>query len=367
MLSSDGESSGVDDSGETFSARLMGFDGWDRFVPLAGGRGGANVAWRDGVAYVVKSYSSGDALRGARERAALHALAGAAGTPSLLAEGDEPACVVMTYLKGKGSLADALLGTDPQQAREALFRWSEALAALHASGTPETRLAFTAALTERAPGSEPRSLAGDFSVAAERYADVLRDLGLPPHLQALEDLRTLPSKLNDPRLEVLSPADACPDNNVLGAERMHLIDFEHAELRHRVWDVAYLRAPWPSCWCAWLLPDEVAEAAVLRYRQAAGQAVEGANFVADLHLATLGWQAMTPAWFIAGALASDDRANGPERPSRRAFVLHRLAAVAGSTAQPALATMAADLQSSLRDRWGEVPLGLAPAFSGSEP
>jgi len=89
------------------------------------------------------------------------------------------------------------------------------------------------------------------------------------------------------------------------------------------------------------------------------------TFAADLELATLGWQAMTPAWFIVGALASDDRAAGPKRPSRRAFVLHRLAAVTRIDTHPALAAMAADLLSSLRHRWGDVPLELAPAFRGT--
>ncbi len=345
----------------------MGFDGWDRWEPIDGGRGGASLAWKDGRAYVVKVYPADRGSRGARERAALHALAGAAGTPALLAEAGDPPCVVMSYLDGAGSLADALLGTDPQRAGEAVLRWAEALGALHAASTSETRVAFTEAMAERAPELEVRSLTGDFAVAAGRYADVLEELGLPAHLQGLEDLRTLPSTLGDPAQEVLSPADTCPDNNVLAGERMHLIDFEHAELRHRVWDVAYLRAPWPSCWCAWLLPEEVAEAAVSRYRQRTGKAVAGPSFVTALDLATLGWQAMTPAWFIAGALASDDASAGPRRPSRRAFVLHRLAAVAGNDTRPALAALAADLHASLRGRWGEVPLELAPAFRGTGP
>ena len=352
----------MDEPVSSSSARLLGFDGWDRFEPFAGGRGGASLAWKDGRAYVVKVYSSGQGLRGARERAALHTLAGAAGTPSLLAEADDPSCVVMSYLDGSGSLADALLGTDPQPAREAMLRWAEALGTLHAATTSATRVAFTEALAERAPELEPRSLPGDFAAAADRYADVLEELGLPPHVQALEDLRALPSWLGDPDQEVLTPADTCPDNNVLVADRMHLIDFEHAELRHRAWDVAYLRAPWPSCWCSWLIPDEVAEAALARYCRTAGEAVAAPSFVTDLDLATLGWQAMTPAWFIEGALASDDGAPNPQGPSRRAFVLHRLAAVAGNDTQPALAAMAADLRSSLLDRWGEVPLELAPAF-----
>jgi hypothetical protein len=344
------------------SARLMGFDDWDRFESLSGGKGAASRAWKDGRAYVVKTYPVDDGPRGARERAALRALRGASGVPALLAEGDDPPHVVMPYFDGTGSLADALLGTDEAAARAALTHWAEALAALHAAGTDTTRAAFTAALADRSPTLRPRSLAGDFAAAAGMYAERLAELGLPPHEQALEDLRTLPATLDDPRQEVLSPADACPDNNVITAERMHLIDFEHAELRHRAWDVAYLRAPWPSCWCAWRIPDDAGEAAVATYREAAGDIASGPDFPAALDVATLGWRAMTPAWFLGGALAGDDRDAAPRRPSRRAFVLHRLTAVAADDTRPALAAMAADLVGELSGRWGDVRLELAPAF-----
>jgi hypothetical protein len=236
------------------------------------------------------------------------------------------------------------------------------LAALHGASTPGTRAAFTDALAERSPALRPRSLADDFASAADMYVARLAELGLPSHEDALDDLRMLPTTLDDPRHEVLSPADTCPDNNVLTPERMHLIDFEHAELRHRAWDVAYLRAPWPSCWCAWRIPEDAGEAAVATYREAAGGAASEPDFLADLELATLGWQAMTPAWFLGGALAGDDSDAAPRRPSRRAFVLHRLTAVATNDTRPALAAMATDLCSELRDRWGEVPLEMAPAF-----
>ena len=344
------------------SARLMGFDDWDHFESLAGGKGGASRAWKDGRAYVVKAYPVDDGPRGARERAALHALDGASGAPALLAEGDDPPHVVMSHLDGTGSLADALLGTDEAAARTALLSWAEALAVLHSAGTDSTRAAFADALAERSPALRPRSLAGDFATAADTYAETLAELGLPPHEQALGDLRILPSQLDDPRQEVLSPADTCPDNNVISADRMHLIDFEHAELRHRAWDVAYLRAPWPSCWCAWRIPEGAGEAAVAAYRREAGDVAAGPDFLAALDVATLGWRAMTPAWFLGGALASDDKETAHRRPSRRSFVLHRLAAVAVDDTRPSLAAMAADLVSELRGRWGEVPLEMAPAF-----
>jgi hypothetical protein len=93
-----------------------------------------------------------------------------------------------------------------------------------------------------------------------------------------------------------------------------------------------------------------------------GPAADAPGFDADLALATLGWQAMTPAWFLAGALESDDRDRGSRGPTRRAFVLHRLAAVASTDILPAVGEMAADLHAELVRRWGEVALEVAPAF-----
>lgn len=344
------------------TARAMGYESWDEVAPLAGGRGGAYLASKDGVARVVKVHRADDPYRGRRERAALLALDGAAGTPSLLAESDDPAFVVMSVVDGEGSVADALLGTDAGVARTAVVRWAEALAAVHAAGSADVRTAFADALADRAPELPARSLADDFASAAELYATALDDLGLPPHTRALDELRSLPAGLADDDHEVLSPADTCPDNNVVGADGVRLIDFEHAELRHRAWDVAYLLAPWPSCWCAWTLPREVAQAGVAAYCTAAGDAVRPQQLVRDLEVATLGWQAMTPAWFIAGALEDDDAGAGPRRPARRAFVLHRLDAVASSTTHAHLAALAADLTATLRGRWGDVRLELAPAF-----
>ena len=345
------------------AARAMGFDRWDHHEPLAGGQGRAILARRDERSYVVKGYdAAGD--RGARERAALTALAGAAGAPHILAEADDPPCVVMTHLDGSGSLADSLLGADPRRAGDHLLRWAEALAALHGAGTPSARAAFRTALAERSPDLAPHALPGDFGTAADRYVVLLEELGLPPHQAALAELRALPCRLDDPDHEVLSPADTCPDNNLLGAEAMHLLDFEHAELRHAAWDVAYLRAPWPSCWCAWRIPDQSADAAVQRYCEARFGQVTPDAFLGAVELATLGWRMMTPAWFIRGALADDDEALAPRRPSRRSFVLHRLARARDGDGPADLLALAADLHAGLSERWGAVELDLAPAFRG---
>ena len=61
-----------------------------------------------------------------------------------------------------------------------------------------------------------------------------------------------------PGVRALTPSDACPDNNVLRGGDLVLVDFEGAQVRHVAWDVAYLRVPWPSCWCSWRLPEDLA-------------------------------------------------------------------------------------------------------------
>lgn len=342
------------------SARSMGLDSWDRHEPIAGGHGSTFLVWKDDEPYVVKGYRPGE-HPGARERAALATLDGAGDTARLLAESDDPPHVVMSRLEGSGSLADALLGDDRDGAAGDLLRWVEAVAALHGASTPALRASFTAALSQRAPDAGARKLPDDFERAAQQYAVLLEELGLPPHESALEELRALPHRLASPRYEVLSPADTCPDNNLMARDRARLLDFEWAELRHAAWDVAYLKAPWPSCWCAWRLPDAEADRAVGRYLQLRDLTGD-AQFAEDLALATFGWRVMTPAWFLRAALEKDDAELAPRRPSRRAFVLHRLGEAAASNVVPALAELAGTLHEVLQERWGRVPLALAPAF-----
>lgn len=343
------------------SARLLGHESWDHHEDLVGGRGEIAVVWNLGAPCVVKGYDAEKPGAGAREKAALRVLAGAGTAPSWLGEGDDPPYVVMSRLAGSGSLADALMGSSPERAREALLAWAGALAELHDAGTSEVRRSFTVELERRAPHLSARSLPADAAEAADHYSAILEQLGLPPHGDALQALRDLPALLAGEQWEVLSPADACPDNSLIGAHGMHLLDFEFAELRHAAWDVAYLRAPWPSCWCAWRLPDDVADAAVTHYCASRGEPFTGPDFGAALDLATVGWQVMTPAFFIPGALADDDTSRAG-RPSRRAFVMHRLRAAARTPVSPALAALAQDVHGALRDLWGGVPLDLAPAF-----
>ena len=103
--------------------------------------------------------------------------------------------------------------------------------------------------------------------AADHLSKELPRLGIAPSAQALVELRSAADVLA-PQAQALSPADACPDNNVSTPDGLVLLDFEQATVRHVAWDVAYLLLPWPSCWCSWDLPADIANATVARWRAA---------------------------------------------------------------------------------------------------
>jgi hypothetical protein len=163
-------------------------------------------------------------------------------------------------------------------------------------------------------------------------------------------------------LHALSPADACPDNNLLTAGGCRLIDFEWAEVRHPAWDATYLAVPWPTCWCSWRIPEASAARALDAYRE---RAVEGIPYVgtdaflADVERARVCWALLSLSWSLANALRHESTPT-PEGPSTRPRMQHRLQLVAES------GTSAADVAGRVlehtREQWGHLALALAPAY-----
>jgi hypothetical protein len=302
-----------------------------------------------------------------RESAALTVLAGAGRRPRLVAEAGEPPVVVTEDVGEGSSLADALLGDGPRMAERALRRWAEAVADLHVA-TREARDRFRAELTARQGDLPVResSVGVDLDDAVRVLERECPALGVRVPGGAVDDLRGLAKRLGGSGLAALTPADACPDNNIVTEDGLVLVDYEGAQWRHVAWDVAYLQVPWPSCWCSWRLPADVAARAVESYRLAAARAlpeVGEPGFARDVEAAVVGWALLSTTWFLNNALGSDPPLN-PDRPtpSRRAMIQHRLDRAAASPELPALAELAGRLVAALRNRWGDVPLDLAPAF-----
>jgi hypothetical protein len=318
------------------------------------------------TSYIVKIYrSAGEGW--VRESAALTVLPGDVRAPAVVAHGAAPPLVVLEDLGDGPTVAAALLGDDPAIAESAVQAWAVAIGALHGA-TRGLREAFRSALAERQ---------GDLPVADSRVPVDVEDavraldrectmLGVRIPDGAFDELRGLAKRLSGSGLAALTPADACPDNNVRTADGLVLLDFEGAQWRHVAWDVAYLAVPWPTCWCSWQMPDDVARRAVEAYLQAAAPLlpeVTAPGFARDVEAAAVGWAFLTTTWFLDNALGRDPLLN-PSRPTptRRAMILHRLDRATQNPELSALGELAAALSGELRSRWGDVPLAYAPAF-----
>ena len=142
--------------------------------------------------------------------------------------------------------------------------WVDTLATLHLAATDAVLDDYARRLASRSRDTATHRVPEALAYAADRLVSLGEAVDLPPSPELLEILTDLPSRLT-PTAPVLTPGDACPDNNLLTADGALLIDFEFAEVRHPAWDVAYLRVPWPTCWCSWRLPTAVADRAVARY------------------------------------------------------------------------------------------------------
>jgi hypothetical protein len=315
-----------------------------------------------------------------REPAALEVLTALGGglAPRLIAVAAHPPLVVLEDLGAdRRDLAALLLGDDPAAADETLMAWAATMARLHASTAGRDELVTEALARNAARLGCPPPPTDDMPGALERAADALAThlplLGVEPSADALGNVRHLAGLLGgDAAARALSPADACPDNNAVTETGMVLLDFEGAAARHVAWDAAYLRVPWPSCWCSWRLPDALAERALARWRSDLAETVPyigTTGLDADLEIAEAGWAAISTGWFLEravhleGGVAAEPLAQ-QLTPSRRAALSHRLARVGRST-DPRLGPwrdLVVETLAAARSTWGEVPLELAPAF-----
>jgi hypothetical protein len=237
-----------------------------------------------------------------------------------------------------------------------MVAWAQALTALHRASRGRNG-DFVDALGD---GLTPYATREDVGGFGGRVLELAQSHDLPWDTRVPDAVAEVAAPLWDPDALVLTPGDACPDNNVIGQEGLRLLDFEFAELRHPAWDAAYLRVPWPSCWCAWQVPEGEADRAFAVFRDAAP---DPAGFDDAVEVATLLWCLTSSSWFLASALeevphnADDDR-----KPGRRTMILGRLALASRLSGPAALTSYAAELGRVLEERWGPHPLAMAPAF-----
>lgn len=343
----------------------------------------------DEAVEVIVKLAVGPRDRFVRERAALSLAIdhGLPGTVRLLGSCDDPPLVVLEDLGDGPLVADLLLADDPVGAERAVHDWATAVGTLQGASAQlgdEFRARLTAAARVASGASEPAKSAGPVDLLADWLIEttktmeaLVRPLGVRPGAPALEELRTITRWLDRPGpSDGLVPGDTCPDNALYADGQLTLIDFEAATHRPVAWEAAHLLVPWPTCWCSWALPDEVAQSALSTWRQTVTPAIPQVAddaFADELAQAVIAWTFVTLTFLLPHAIAKPDAIPSPRsltssirrrRPDLRSLVVHRLqvAAAYRTATLPALRDLAARLHDACVRRWGHHELLLAPAF-----
>jgi hypothetical protein len=187
--------------------------------------------------------------------------------PELYAHDSAAGVIVIEDLGRAPTLADKLLGDDARSAERALLSWARSLGRLHA--TTAGREADFDALMRRLSAARVKGdpLAVKGPAAIERLPQLLEDaLGVQTPAHVFERAERTRWLLATSRHRAFSPSDLCPDNNLITSRGVRFLDFEGGCVRNIMLDAAYLRVPFPSCWCAFALPAGMTDAMFAAWR-----------------------------------------------------------------------------------------------------
>jgi hypothetical protein len=266
------------------------------------------------------------------------------------------------------SLVDPLLRGNAAMAEDALIRYATALARLHADTV--NCLAAYREMGRAIFGSASQDRALGYSVGAEAR-DIVAKLGQAP---PAEELQLLSSRLSDPGPWLaLTHGDPCPDNALLVAGRMRLIDFEFARPSHALRDGLYWRIGFPTCWCAGRVPPDVAARIDAVYRAELARAIPAAlddrcYRTEQAYMAAV-WLFTCLSWRLDAALDSDESWGTWSIRGRLLWYLEAVVAMTDAAGVlPGIAAAAGGWLRDLRNRWPDAsPLGLYPAFAARSP
>lgn len=286
--------------------------------------------------------------------------------PELFAHDGDSQLLVLEDLGRAPTLAGKLHGDDARAAERALLSWAHSLGRLHAT-TAGREADFDALLRRlsRDPASDPIAAEGPAAIA-ELPTLLATHLGVATPAEAVARAIDTRALLDTSRHRAFSPSDSCPDNNLLTGGGVRFLDFEGGCVRNILFDAAYLRVPFPSCWCAYGLPAGMTDAMLAAWRAEVRvmwpDLDDDAVLLPALFDAQLYWVWLTTWQFLCADRHADT--------SRRALVLSTRwrhladqAARGGSGAGGAVAEHAGTVGKALRALSGSASdLPLYPAF-----
>lgn len=296
--------------------------------------------------------------------------------PRLLGVDLDDGVLVLEDLGDGASLADILTGDNAEAATVALNAYARSLGRLHA-GTVGRAEAFATIGRKYGHVPTPGSNPLDKTVAdmVPRFKGACDLVSVPLDEPFQRDVESINRALADPGPWLaLNVSDACPDNHVLQGESVRFFDFEFSNFAHALLDGAYLRLPFPTCWCASRLPKDVQRRAEQIYRTELASACPLANddeaFEEAMLMACARWTIATVSWTLERALTGDDRWGLLSHRQRHIFRLDSLAqSLEASGRLIEIERVAAALARELRTRWPEVDsdMPLYPAFRSTPP
>jgi hypothetical protein len=186
--------------------------------------------------------------------------------PELFAHDPGSRLVVLEDLGRSPTLADKLLNDDARAAERALLSYARSLGRLHA--TTAGREADFDALQRRLTVPDFKDpLAVDGATALHDLPALLEaELGVTTSAAVLECAERSSKLLETGHHRAFSPSDSCPDNNLITSRGVRFLDLEGGCVRNAIFDAAYLRVPFPSCWCPFGLPNGMTDAMLAGWR-----------------------------------------------------------------------------------------------------
>ncbi|MER5390636.1 hypothetical protein [Saccharopolyspora sp. NPDC002686] len=289
--------------------------------------------------------------------------------PELIAHDAAERLLVLEDLGRGSTLADVLFADDSRVAETALLAWARALGRLH-STTAGCEEDFDALMRRLGAKSWTDPVADDIVRSVSELPELLTQvLGVDTPPVMVERLTTATELLQSSRYRAFSPSDICPDNSlVTGSSGVRFLDFEWGCVRDVAMDAAYLQYPFPSSWCSYALPDNLAESMLSTWRSEIAEVWPELDddevLLPRLFNAQLLWVWVSTWWFLPRT-GETDRPIDLHMPSpRRSTALvdrwRHLRADAVASGLDDVAELADQVVDALVDRFGAGALHLLP-------
>jgi len=286
--------------------------------------------------------------------------------PRLIGADPAAGVLIMEDLGPGSSLADSLLAADRGRAEADLISYARAIAAMHAWSIGRSH--EYGQIGARLAGSPGTVMEPDWmdaiTRAKERFLAMAARLGLATDGVG-QEIDSLGALMAGTGYVGLVHSDLCPDNTHIADGTCRIIDFETSGWGPIALDVAYLLAPFPSCWCFASLPADAAGPALLAYRDQATNA--GINLGPDWETALT---AALAGWVVArgariGRALEEDRNWGTTTMRPRLLTwLHSFIEAASTTgALPRLRSLAEAIRELLLLRWPDAVVPDYPALA----